>query len=203
MKTDEEKRNENWLHWARMPAWTHREASALVAGIIPADKWSHEGLSRNAYSFGEELNTRYFRIWELLLREETIYRINFPIELRELLDWAERSHIDIAEKFLIALFELNRLPLSDHELTELDAKSPENQELGTRERETLLYLIGTMAVLKYGFNPKKRNSAATAILKDMTEIGLERMSEDTVRNKLKEASDLIPQSYFSKDEKGR
>lgn len=198
MQPDDEKREEIWRHWARMPAWTHQEASALVAGIIPSNKWSYDGLYHKHYSFGEDLNTRYFRIWELLLREETIFRISFPIDLRELLDWAERSQINVSEKFLIALSELGRLPPVGAELTGPVAKTPDIEELGTRERDTLLYIIATMGVSKYGFNPNRRNRAATEILKDMVEIGLEPMSEDTVRNKLKEASEVVPQSYFSK-----
>ncbi|MEZ5916945.1 MAG: hypothetical protein R3C40_05170 [Parvularculaceae bacterium] len=198
MTSDEEKRWELWLHWARMPAWSHHEASALIAGIIPSEKWSYDGLYRKHYSFGEELNTRYFRIRDLLLREETTYRVSFPIELPELLSWAKRARIDISDKFVIALCEMKRLPVADEEPVEPDSASTcqEAQDLGARERDTLLYLIGSMAVSKYGFTPKSV-TAATAILKDMTSIGLEALSVETIRNKLKDASDLIPQSYFS------
>lgn len=200
MRTGDQKQQELWHHWARMPAWSHHEVSALVAGIVPSKKWDYNSLSRGYYSFGEEMNTRYFRIWDLLLREKTMYRISFPIELPDLLDWAKRSQIELSPNFLIALLDLNRLPLQEQNKVSDDSSG---ETLGTRERETLLYLIGTIAVCKYGFTPKKRNTAAAEIHKDMAKIGLEALSSDTIRNKLKEASDLIPQSYFSEFKKDR
>jgi hypothetical protein len=202
VKLRKEKLREAWLHWARMPAWSLHEASAVVCGIIPTDKWSHNGLSRGHYSFGKELDTRYLRIWDLLLREELTYNLSFPVTLKDLYNWAEKARIPISQNFLSALRFLDRLPGEVAPLEEVSADQDNSTEaeLGTRERDTLLYMIATMSIKKYDFTPRKRNSAVSEILKDMEAIGTDPISADTVRNKLKEASDLVPQSYFSKSE---
>ena len=203
--SDDEKISELWLHWARMPAWSHHETSALVAGIIPSGKWTYDGLRRGLYSFGKETNTRYLRIRELLHREVSLRQISFPIELSVLWDWSQRTQIQFSGSFETALIHLNRLPLAS-EISPDVAHSREEastDELGVRERDTFLYIIGTMAVSKYGYTPKKRNNAAAQILKDMENIDREHLSLDTIRNKLKAASELIPQSYFSKSDKER
>lgn len=190
MKTDDEKRRDLWLHWARMSAWTHHEASALTAGIIPSEKWSRDGLRRRDFSFGEELDTRYFRIWDLLLREETIYKISFPIELPELLEWSERTQIDISEKFLIALYDLSRLPLAEQNLAKADAvgSAPSDQQgLGMRERDSLLKMVLGMAMEQYAHDPyAKRTETAGHIESDIASIGLT-LDQDTIRKYLKEA----------------
>lgn len=199
MKTREEKSEELWLHWARMPAWTHHEASALIAGIIPSEKWDHAGLVERYYTFGEDTNILYLNVWDLLARTETINQILFPVKLPDLIKWTDNHRIEISPYFLAALYELHRLPL-ENQPPKIEAEkdsNPATENLGTRERDTLLYLIGVAAVTKYGFNPKKRNNAATEISKDMENLGLPPLSVDTIRNKLKEASDLIPQSKFS------
>ena len=65
-------------------------------------------------------------------------------------------------------------------------------DLGTRERETLLKIIIGMAVKGYRYDPEaKRNTAVSDIVKDLEELGIA-VSDDTVRKYLKSASQLLP-----------
>ena len=181
--TDQEQRDrelvELWLHWARMRAWTRHEASALISGLIPTEKWDYDGLKRKLYSFGRERNKRYFRNYDLLLREERTKGLRFPIKLHDLWKWGEQNKVPFACNFIKALGFLGRLPdeadtlwdkplekqtgasKNSHELREnktsaITAKVTETKELGVRERETFLYLIATMAIQKYGYSPQKK-----------------------------------------------
>lgn len=71
-------------------------------------------------------------------------------------------------------------------------KSKENKVLHTRERDTLLKLIIGMAVEQYGYDPKaKRNEATAHIRSDLESCGIS-MDADTILNKLREASELLP-----------
>lgn len=79
-------------------------------------------------------------------------------------------------------------------IRELEERPPVNNgtDLGPRERENLLRLIITMAVDGYGYDPKARRSP---IARELSDIMLRRgmsLSDDTIRNLLKEAKDLIP-----------
>lgn len=69
---------------------------------------------------------------------------------------------------------------------------PENKPLTTRERETFLKIILGMAIKGYAYNPDAaRNTAVSDIQNDMAELGFE-VSNDTIREKLKEAKMFLP-----------
>lgn len=213
----------NAAHFAKMPHWTFEEAIALLLGKNPT-----VALQKNRFNpdsaFTQQIE--YRELEQIFSRSAHMIGYSDEYRPQDVLAWALHFEVEVpsiliekVEKFHGSLEQWNprkgfmaawskpsTVESNPARIEPIDVKPPSESatgNLGTRERDTLLYLIGTMAVSKYGFTPKKRNSAATAILKDMTDIGVEPMSEDTVRNKLKEASDLIPQSYFSKEKRGR
>lgn len=77
-----------------------------------------------------------------------------------------------------------------------EKKSKDDKELSSRERNTLLKMIIGMAVEQYGYNPEAKKSDATQnIISDLEQCGLG-LDANTVRKKLKEASELLPQDYL-------
>lgn len=69
--------------------------------------------------------------------------------------------------------------------------APVERPLAARERETLYKIMITMAVAGYGHVPGKRSDVIKEILDDATKLGLQ-LGDDTVREKLKEAAELLP-----------
>ena len=88
------------------------------------------------------------------------------------------------------------LPAGNTALESEANKQVKPEKLGTRERETLLKMIIGMAIRGYSYNPlDKKNDAVKDIQEDLSTYGIE-LSDDTIRNKLKEASDLIPKTAY-------
>jgi hypothetical protein len=65
-------------------------------------------------------------------------------------------------------------------------------ELKDSERKSLLKMVLGMAIKRYGYNPSdKKNSAVSMIVRDLELMDI-RLTDDTVRNYLKEAAYKIP-----------
>ncbi|MGM5057774.1 hypothetical protein ACD589_24280 [Rhizobium sp. 814_E9_N1_1] len=65
-------------------------------------------------------------------------------------------------------------------------------EIGTRERDSLLKLVVTMAIKKYHYRPEMaKNSAVANIATALRELGIP-LDEDTIRKYLNEAKALLP-----------
>jgi hypothetical protein len=85
-------------------------------------------------------------------------------------------------------------------LHEIEASKPgaplltPDQNLSTREKESLLKLVIGMAVGGYAFNPNAKRSDQTAeIASDLAKAGVP-LDADTVRKWLRTASEILPQS---------
>lgn len=191
---------EKWVHFARMPAWTKREAAALVSGIIPSKSWTHSTISTRQGTFGKELDEKYLQLFDLFSRAEQIRELRFPERQKTVLNWLAQKKIKIPRKLQFAIQSIESPPERPDQLKQIAvSKNAKNlTELSVRERDTLLSIIGTMAVKSYGYNPNKNNKAASNIVSEMDQIGVEPLSCETIRNKLREASELIPQSFFNK-----
>lgn len=62
----------------------------------------------------------------------------------------------------------------------------------TRERDTVLKMLGGMALKKYGYDPQAvRNPGITAIVADLDAAGVH-VDVDTVRKWIREAADNLP-----------
>ena len=69
------------------------------------------------------------------------------------------------------------------------------KELSTRERETLLKIIIGMAIDGYGYKRGKSSNIPTSVSEKLKELETP-VSDETIRNKLKEAQDLIISDYW-------
>jgi len=70
--------------------------------------------------------------------------------------------------------------------------SESEKSLGTKERDSLLKLVGGMAVRGYSFDPRQsRNDATSEIRDDLQALGLG-MNDDTIRKYVKQGAELIP-----------
>ena len=71
-----------------------------------------------------------------------------------------------------------------------------NKQLGSRERESLLKLVGGMAIYGYGYDPRQlRNDATSVIRDDLLALGLS-LDEDTVRKYLKQGTEMVPRDVL-------
>ncbi|MFM0501866.1 hypothetical protein [Paraburkholderia caffeinilytica] len=77
------------------------------------------------------------------------------------------------------------------QLTQLGVQ-PKEEQLKTSERNTLHRLLIAMAMKGFGWDTKKRNSAANDIVKALQDVGLN-MEADTVRKYLQKAGNQLPQ----------
>lgn len=86
----------------------------------------------------------------------------------------------------------------ESKVEELEAAMNVNEKdkpLTTREKDTLLKMIVAMAIDVYGYNPDSpRGNAVKDIENALLEIGMA-VSQDTIRTKLKEAKELLPQDW--------
>jgi hypothetical protein len=74
--------------------------------------------------------------------------------------------------------------------------SDSNKPLGTKERDSLLKLVGGMAVRGYVFDPRQsRNSATKDIRDDLEALGLS-MDDGTVLKYLNQGAELIPRDVL-------
>lgn len=86
---------------------------------------------------------------------------------------------------------------------ELDRKlAAQGENLGPRERSSLLKLILVMAVKKYGYRPGNKNTATgsnrESISSDTEKLGL-KMDNETIRKYLKEASEAFSDTLILPD----
>jgi hypothetical protein len=79
------------------------------------------------------------------------------------------------------------------------AQTPIEKPLGTRERETLLKMIISMAVDKYKYDPQAEKSGGVTRIRDAVEKAGFKISDDTIRSKLQEAENFLS-IEFSKDD---
>lgn len=82
-------------------------------------------------------------------------------------------------------------PSADESPTANDKPAAKEKTLLTRERDTVLKLIGGMAIKGYGYDAKStRSTVAGEIARDLHELGIS-LDEDTVRKWLREAVSAI------------
>lgn len=118
---------------------------------------------------------------------------------KDIVVWLEHKRFYGARYFLLELStadsgdaDVNKSVLDEIESLRAENVRLQANDLGTRERETLLKIIIGMAVEGYRYDPNaKRNIAVSEIVKDLEALGVA-VSDDTVRKYLKSASQLLP-----------
>lgn len=195
-------------YWAKASFWKIEEATALLLERNPkvvtleAAKADRKG-SRIGRSFKD--------LHELLRRAYLARQIGEKSTPGRLLAWAKRNRIPVPADLETAVrdhghqvadwktaFDQKQQDavglqerLAVLEQNRAASPSPQ-QELGTRERESLLRLIIGMAVKGYAFAPHSGRSAVPKeIANDLELLGIP-LSDDTVRKYLREGTELLP-----------
>lgn len=190
--------------WSKAAYWEKDEAVALLLGRNPKVVNSKSIRSEHRQSLTIEM---FNDISELLSRAMTARQIDFTLGPGGILAWAKRSGIEFPAELEAAVLR-NGQELKDWKaiaatlaadvgklkttLSELETAPPPNKALGTREKEGYLKLIIGMAIDGYGYDPSEaRSPLAGELSGNLQKLGIS-ISDDTVRNYLKQAKELLP-----------
>jgi len=173
--------------WAKMPRWTAEEAVALTLGISP----SAAGNARLKTTTARyAIVATYKKFLKLVRRAEAAGCLNDGergIVPAIYLAWAKQNDVNVPPDLQanVARYAKTRKPQA------------EAKPLMTRERETFLKILLGMALGGYGYNPSAAKSSTTKeIYDDLARRGIA-VDEDTIRKKLKEASQIVGADVLS------
>lgn len=141
----------------------------------------------------ERLSGRVFDWYEEFVRLSDMY----DQQTRNILAWQD-AYKDIQACYTYTRENLERADEREIQLIQVvdnlrqQMRDMERQKLSSRERESMLKLIGGMAVAAYRYDSSaKRNQATAEIANDLQLNGVA-LSDDTIRKYLKEAAELLP-----------
>jgi hypothetical protein len=179
-------------YWAKMSFWTIEQSTALLIGANPEVMLDGSLLTANCTL---ESRAAYFRMFRLLDSHIRLSGIGFNQPPTEVIEWALHAKVDPPPALVEAVRLQGRSLIETRAAARVNAESAtpeENKPLRERERNTLLRIIIGMAVRGYGYDPDAaRGDIPKTIANDLRDLGLE-CSDQTVREKLKEARDLLP-----------
>ncbi len=175
----------NWNDWARMPTWTPDEAAALTLGVSPPAVLQY--LRRN-----HPIIQRFKIVRESVRRACAAGEIasgEYGIAPADYLKWAKQYEFELPE---VLTAEISRL-------REFAAKRPKDKPLAPRERDTLLKIILGMAMGGYGYDPAASKSSTVKEIHDDLALRGIVLDPDTIRNKLRDAVNLIADELHPAD----
>ena len=177
---------------ARLAYWSIDEGVALLLGKTP--DIVHWETVRD-YADVSPFVRRYAQIRDLALRARESGQLALRTEPRVFLEWAKRTGIayscELDEHVRSTAVGTQTAAIIDPAETRHEAVTKEKPLL-TRERDTVLKMLGGMALGKYGYDPKAtRNTAITAIGDDLDAAGVH-VDADTIRKWMREAADNLP-----------
>lgn len=184
----------DYNYWAKLSYWTIEQSTALLIGADPDAILDGAAL---ASSCPATARTAYLKIFRLLDSHIRMSGIGSNISPTDILKWAAHTKIDAPQALVEAVRAQGRT------LIETRAQTvSEEKPLGERERNTLLRMIIGMAIGGYGYDPEAgKSDVAPTIFKDLDKLGLEG-TEQTIRNKLREASQHLPGDWKSRWKSG-
>ncbi|WP_305989284.1 hypothetical protein [Roseibium sp. MMSF_3544] len=186
----------DYNYWAKLSYWSSDECAALSLGRDPrVANWDAIKANTKTSEFAAAFEERR----EICARAATMGQLSASSAPSAFLTWANQMQVSVPDELVAAVEELetqisdqksNHLP--EHNRQQQSGKTLQEKHLATRERESLLKLVISMAIGGYGYDPKaSRSSTAKDIASDLQQIGLS-LDEDTVRKYLKEAKGLLP-----------
>jgi hypothetical protein len=212
----------DFCHWSRASYWTLDEAIALSLGKEPGEidpylllDHAHSQQFAKDYVRRRDLIVRAKNIKELsdptrphkFVDWANRHRIELPQELVQevrdsepIVDW--KAKLDVVASALGTTSNFVDEALSqllrerDRLSSEIDRLSTQSRERGisSRERETMLKIIIGLAIGGYGYpRSGQRSAVPKELANDLEELGI-KVSDDTIRNLLNEARDLLPPS---------
>ncbi|MEQ8964831.1 MAG: hypothetical protein RID91_03305 [Azospirillaceae bacterium] len=195
--------------WSRKAFWEPEEAVALLLGKDPRVV-SGAAVRR----FGSSpFTVRYAELQDLIRRAGQSGQI-VDTSPGAYLDWARRINLDIPSN-LEAAVTANGGTIADWRkrvaeleaalsavaeerdalhgrVQSLEARSPTEKSVSTRERASLLKLVIGIAAVGYGYDPSaSRSEKIKEIAEDLASLGVP-LDEDTVRKWLREAAEHLP-----------
>ena len=199
IKPEAEKDRADFVYWSKIPRWTLEEATALSFGKAPefvnSDRVEvYQGQSSFADDYSKRRSPCFAR------RRPRSCRI--LVSPAEFIAWAEQTGVALPQEMVDAvrasagrIEDRRSLAAERDELREevkrLKGEAVREKPLSTRERETLLKIILGMAIKGYVYNPAAgRSNTPKEIADDLATLGIS-VSDDTVRQKLKDAFDTV------------
>jgi hypothetical protein len=199
IKQEAEKDRADFDYWSKIARWTLEEATALSFGKAPElVNWDKVEANHGQSSFADDYSKRR----SLLLRAQEADELPVLISPAEFISWAEQTGIALPQELVDAVratvgrIEDRRSLTAERdelreEVTRLKEEAARNKPLLTRERETYQKLILGMAIEQYGYDPTAgRSHAPKEIADDLANLQIP-VSDDTVRDKLKDAFDTV------------
>lgn len=198
-------------YWVKAAYWSLNESVALLLGRNP------EIINEKAVAGdrgNSQLGVRYRKLWDLAKRAYDTRQLSAHPRPQKVVEWAKDCLIEVPEALQSAL-DRHGLKSQDWKVAfqnqtalvaalqqELLAKNSEidafsvnrlpEKSLGARERESLLKLVLAMAIDGYGYDPSAAKSPTAGELAGHVELLGMSLSDDTIRNYLKEAKELLP-----------
>lgn len=179
--------------WTAYAAWSTEEAVALSLGKEPRVV-NIESLKRKVGKLSSPFKSNYEQRKQLVLRAIAAGDLKEPMSPSSFLEWAHNNSLCLPPK-LVELVRPNltmwkdRCQKLEDELQSLRSQLDKTKfrELSTREEHTLQKMVLTMALAKFGYDPKKRNGAAKMIASFSKEYEGLSFCEGTAKNWLDEA----------------
>jgi hypothetical protein len=164
--------------WTRTAVWSLEEAIALALGKRPSIVGFEQMRAEDRqFAFVQ----KFAVLQELVRRAHQAGDLSDPVRPLEFVSWIERN-------------EINCFPVELKNLLEKRAKRASQntgRPISTRERETLLKLLGGLAITCYRHDFQSSRTRTAAEVRDLAEVGVA-VDPDTVRKYLKEAAELLP-----------
>ncbi len=211
-------------YWAKMAHWKLDEAIALSFGKNPEIVYWKRLEKILAYT--SPFVQKYSKIRELVIRAKIAGKLSDPILPQQFINWAISNQISFPknlyekvrakwtnfvdwEKMYKDLSEENKR-LTDlaesatdalmNKIGKITSDKSYTRSLQTRERQTLHKMIIGMAKDAYGYDSNASRSPFPKELEGILDgLGVS-VSDDTIRDKLKEAAELLPQNVESCDD---
>lgn len=182
----------DFAYWSKKSFWTIGEATALLIGSDPDAILDGSSLSASCPADVRDRYQKMFRLFDSHIR---LSGIGANIPPTAIIEWALHAKVDPPQALVEAVRAQGRTLIEARKAARIKAENAaveEDKPLRERERNTLLRIIIGMAVRGYGYDPDAaRSDIPKAIADDLSELGLE-CSDQTIREKLKEARALLP-----------
>jgi len=194
----EAKRREpcDFEHWGKMATWTLPQAHGLCFGIAPieANHDQHGKLINLMAKSKQPYQQEMFKVWSLIQNAYDSYTLHDTVKPIKFIQWADIHGVSIPEELRNSVEDIEQKRQETHEKIHQKTETSGKKLLHTTERETLLKIIAGLAIAAYRYDPKKgKNEAIKEIQEDLSKLGVS-MSDDTIRKKIQEGIELIPQN---------
>ena len=199
-------------HWGCLASWSLLEAVALSLGKDPL-KVDQESLTAAAEV--SPLAKRYNRLKDRVLRAEQTGELSNPISPPKYIEWAQREAICLPNDIEVAVgLRFGRLE-DDRSIRDantqlirrigqleallsaqgmVNTQTPSDHPLRARERDSLLLIMIACAINPYNYRPEVRSDVPKRISQQLERWGMP-LSDDTVRNHLTKAAELLPGNW--------